>query len=89
MASVSQHVTRRHENERIAASAPLADAHGLIEFGCECANADCQRSVRAPLYVYRRIVEARNQCLVHTGHHAFPSYRTIVSSGLTSIEERF
>jgi hypothetical protein len=44
--------------------------------------------VKVPLYVYRRLVEARTQYLVQAAHHAFPRHRTIVSIGLTRIEER-
>ena len=82
------HVTRRRENEQKATGQPDADAQGLVEFGCECMKSDCERSVRVPLYVYRRILEAGDQCLLQNGHHAFANYRTIVSFGLMSIEER-
>ena len=82
------HLMRRGENERKAARTPTADAQGLVEFACECTKSDCERSVKVPLYVYRRIVAAGNQSLLQAGHHAFPSYRTIVSVGLMSIEER-
>jgi hypothetical protein len=88
MEELALHVARRHENERKAARSPAEDAQGLVEFGCECVRTDCERSVRVPLYVYRRILEADNQCLVQAGHHAFTSYRTIVAFGLLSIEER-
>lgn len=84
----AHHVARRRENERKAAGGAEADAQGLVEFGCECAKSDCERSVRVPLYVYRRILDAGDQCLLQNGHHAFPHYRTIVSVGLMSIEER-
>jgi hypothetical protein len=82
------HLLRRGENERKAARSPAPDAQGLIEFACECTNRDCERSVKVPLYVYRRIVAAGNQSLLQAGHHASPSYRTIVSVGLMRIEER-
>jgi hypothetical protein len=88
MEELTLHLARRRENERRAARSPSADAQGLVEFDCECVKSDCERSVRVPLYVYRRIVEAENQCLVQSGHHAFAPYRTIVSFGLLSIEER-
>lgn len=80
--------TRRSENERTAAGSPTTDAQGLVEFLCECANGDCERSVKVPLYVYQRILKAQNQSLLQAGHHASPAYRTIVSVGLMSIEER-
>lgn len=82
------HLMRRGENERKASFSPSPDAQGLIEFACECTNSDCERLVKVPLYVYRRILAAGNQSLLQAGHHAFPSYRTIVSVGLMSIEER-
>jgi hypothetical protein len=82
------HSLRRGENERKAARDPAPDPQGLVEFACECTNSDCERSVKVPLYVYRRILAAGNQSLLQAGHHAFPSYRTIVSIGLMSIEER-
>jgi hypothetical protein len=82
------HLMRRSENERKAARSPAPDAQGLLEFACECANSDCERSVKVPLYVYRRMLAAGNQSLLQRGHHAFASYRTIVSVGLMSIEER-
>jgi hypothetical protein len=79
--------TRRSANERKAA-APTKDAMRLVELECECVNADCERSVRVPLYVYRRILEAHHQYVLQTGHHASPRYRTIVAFGTTSIEEQ-
>jgi hypothetical protein len=80
---------RRRTNEQKAAAVTTAvDAQGLVEFGCECIKDDCERSVRVPLYVYRRILEAGDQYLVQAAHHAFPRYRTIVTSGLMRIEER-
>jgi hypothetical protein len=44
--------------------------------------------VKVPLYVYRRVLEAPDQYLLQAGHHAFRSYRTIVTLGLMRIEER-
>lgn len=79
---------RRRENESKAARSPASDAQGLVEFGCECANSECERSVKVPLYVYDRILASKNQFLLQAGHHPSPSYRTIVSFGLMSIEER-
>ena len=81
--------TRRRANQRKAAAPSTAsDAQGLVEFDCECVTVDCERSVRVPLYVYRRMTEAGNQYLVQRGHHASERYRTIVSLGLMTIEER-
>ena len=82
------HVARRRANELMAAGEPETDAQGLVAFQCECARSDCERSVRVPLFVFRRIADAGDQSLVQTGHHAFEQYRTIVAVGLMSIEER-
>ena len=86
---VAHRVARRRANERMAAGAdPPTDLQGLVEFGCECTKGDCERTVKVPLYVYRRMVESGNQYLLQAGHHAFERYRTIVSLGLVRIEER-
>ena len=87
-AGVAHRVARRRANERLAATRPRTDAQGLVEFACECMKADCERSVKTPLYVYRRMVEAGDQYLVQAGHHAFARNRTIVTVGLMRIEER-
>lgn len=88
-AGVAHRDARRSANARLAGERePATDAQGLVEFGCECARADCERSVRVPLYVYRRLLEAGDQYLLQAGHHAFTTYRTIVSVGLMRIEER-
>ena len=80
--------SRRRANERKAGAAkPTTDAQGLVSFACECSNADCERSVKVPLYVYHRVLEAGDQYLVQAAHHAFAGYRTIVSFGLIRIEE--
>jgi hypothetical protein len=82
-------VARRSANRQKAAEIdPKTDAQGLVEFACECTRADCERSVRVPLYVYRRLLEGPDQYLLQPGHHAFEKYRTIISIGLTRIEER-
>ena len=87
--TIAYQVERRDANERLAASAnPETDPQGLVEFRCECTRADCERSVRVPLYVYQRMVDAGDQYLLQAGHHAFTNYRTIVSVGLMRIEER-
>jgi hypothetical protein len=82
------HQASRSANRLKAEAGPADDAQGLIEFACECTKPDCERSVRVPLYVYRRILEGSNQSLVKNGHHASPRYRTIIATGLMSIEER-
>jgi hypothetical protein len=87
-ATTVSHVERRRDNKLKAAGSPEADPQGLVEFVCECAKDDCERPVRVPLYVYQRILAAGDQFLLQTGHHATPKYRTIVSAGLMSIEER-
>jgi hypothetical protein len=88
MDGMTHRVRRRHENETKAASSPLTDPQGLVEFGCECSKSDCERTVKVPLYVYQRMVESGDQYLLQAGHHAFEQYRTIVSMGLVRIEER-
>jgi hypothetical protein len=86
---IAHRVAMRQANEQKSAQIkPSTDAQGLVEFSCECAKADCERTVRVPLYVYQRMLEAGNQYLLQAGHHAFPSYRTIVTLGLMRIEER-
>jgi hypothetical protein len=67
---------------------PVSDEQALVEFACECTNMDCDRSIKVPLYVYRRLLQAGDQYLLQARHHAFPSYRTIVATGLMRIEER-
>ena len=86
---VAHRVQRRRANRQLASQAhPPVDAQGLVEFACECAKEDCERVVKAPLFVYRRLLEAGDQYLLQAGHHAFPRYRTIVTVGLMRIEER-
>jgi hypothetical protein len=87
--AVVHQASRRRANERKAAgTSPATDPQGLVEFACECNKVDCERSVKVPLYVYRRMVEAGDQYLLQAGHHAFATYRTIVTIGLMRIEER-
>jgi hypothetical protein len=82
-------VARRNANRLKSAQVDTkTDAQGLVEFACECTRSDCERSVRVPLYVYQRVLEARDQYLLQSGHHAFEQYRTIVSLGLMRIEEK-
>jgi hypothetical protein len=88
MDGVDHHVARRRENVRKEVASREADPQGLVEFGCECSKIDCERSVKVPLYVYRRILATGDQFLLQSGHHAHPRYRTIVTVGLMSIEER-
>ena len=79
---------RRAANTRTTADArPATDAQGLVELACECTKVDCERKVKVPVYVYRRMLEA-DQYLLQAGHHAFDRYRTIISVGLMRIEER-
>lgn len=86
---VAHRAACRRANARKAAEAePATDAQGLVEFACECRRVDCDRLVKVPLYVYRRVLEAPDQYLLQAGHHAFRSYRTIVTLGLMRIEER-
>ena len=83
---VGHRVARRDANRR-AITRSESDTQDLVELGCECTRVECERSVKVPLYVYRRMLEA-DQYLLQAGHHAFPQYRTIISVGLTRIEER-
>jgi hypothetical protein len=86
---IAHRIAARQANEQKASQTkPSTDAQGLVEFSCECTKAECDRSVRVPLYVYQRMLEAGNQYLLQAGHHAFTSYRTIVTLGLMRIEER-
>jgi hypothetical protein len=79
---------RRADNRRKSTAAnPDTDGQGLVEFGCECNRADCERVVKVPLDVYRKMIDL-DQYLLQAGHHAFTSYRTIISVGLMRIEER-
>ena len=85
---VEHRVARRDANKRASSALqPTSDARDLVELACECTRADCERSVKVPLYVYRRMLDA-DQYLLQAGHHAFPRYRTIISVGLMRIEER-
>ena len=81
-------VARRDANRRASgATGPVTDTQGLVELACECTKVECDRVVKVPLYVYRRMLEA-DQYLLQAGHHAFAQYRTIISVGLMRIEER-
>ena len=81
-------LARRQANSRaVAGTSAKTDAQGLVELACECAQEECERLVKVPLYVYKRMLDA-DQYLLQAGHHAFPVYRTIVSIGLMRIEER-
>ena len=85
---VLHRVARRDSNRRSSGTTnSKADAQSLVELSCECTKVDCERLVKVPLYVYRRMLEA-DQYLLQAGHHAFPQYRTIISIGLMRIEER-
>jgi hypothetical protein len=80
-------VARRDGNRRVATASSTTDVESLVELSCECTRVDCDRSVKVPLYVYRRMLDA-DQYLLQAGHHAFTQYRTIISVGLMRIEER-
>ncbi len=85
---ISHRVAQRDANETDdRCRPPKTDAQGLVELACECTKADCERFVKVPLDVYRRMLEA-DQYLLQAGHHAFAQYRTIISVGLMRIEER-
>jgi hypothetical protein len=84
---IMHRVARRDDNKRVATSRLVTDNESLVELSCECTKADCERSVKVPVYVYRRMLEA-DQYLLQAGHHAFPQYRTIISVGLMRIEEK-
>ena len=83
---IAHRIAQRAANRRTATSNPIADAQGLVELACECTRIDCDRLIKVPLDVYRRMVDA-DQYLLQAGHHAFARYRTIVSIGLMRIEE--
>ena len=86
---IDHRIERRRSNRQLASLAhPPVDAQGLVEFTCECTKEDCERVVKAPLFVYRRLLDAGDQYLLQAGHHAFPRYRTIVTLGMMRIEER-
>jgi hypothetical protein len=78
---------RRAANRQTSLASPAVDAQGLVELACECNKADCDRLLKVPLDVYRRMLDA-DQYLLQAGHHAFAQYRTIISIGLMRIEER-
>jgi hypothetical protein len=87
-AGVEHRVARRNANKLASGTShQVTDGQGLVELACECTKVDCERSVKVPLYVYRRMLEA-DQYLLQAGHHAFVRYRTIISVGLMRIEER-
>jgi hypothetical protein len=90
LGGVAHRVARRKANREKAARADTeADLQGLVEFACECTREDCERMIRVPLYVYRRLLDAASdQYLLQPGHHAFEHYRTIMSLGLVRIEEK-
>lgn len=85
---IAHRVGQRNANMRKCASTDIAtDVRGLVEFRCECTRIDCDRMVKMPLDVYRRMAAA-DQYVLQRGHHAFASYRTIIATGLMRIEER-
>jgi hypothetical protein len=84
---ISHRVARRAANRKTSTTQPKDDAQGLVELACECTKVDCDRFVKVPLYVYRRMLDS-DQYLLQAGHHAFAQYRTIVSVGLMRNEEK-
>ena len=85
---IQRRVARRNANKRACAQGgPTQDPESIVALACECTRVDCDRSVKVPLYVYRRMLEA-DHYLLQAGHHAFRRYRTIISVGLMRIEER-
>jgi hypothetical protein len=85
---VLHRTARRDANRRAStANGSVTDTQNLVELSCECTRVECERSVKVPLYVYQRMLEA-DQYLLQAGHHAFAQYRTIISVGLMRIEER-
>jgi hypothetical protein len=85
---MAHRVTRRRSNRETAdRPSTKTDAQGLLELACECIRDDCERFVKVPPDVYRRILDA-DQYLLQAGHHAFARYRTIISVGQMRIEER-
>ena len=85
---IAHRVAQRNANRVKSAATDLStDPQGFAEFACECTSAECDRSLKVPPDVYRRMIEA-DQYILQAGHHAFTNYRTIVSVGLMRIEER-
>ena len=84
----SHREAQRTANRRATADGKSrTDAQGLVELSCECLQLDCERTVKVPPDVYRRMLDA-DQYLLQAGHHAFSRYRTIITVGLMRIEER-
>ena len=71
----------RRSKRIVAVEKPKTDTQGLVELSCECTRFECERTVKVPLYVYQRTLDA-DQYLLQAGHHGFPQYRTIISIGL-------
>lgn len=84
---IMHRVSRREANRRACTGKGSPNVDSVVELSCECTKADCERMVKVPIYVYRRMLDA-DQYLLQAGHHAFPQYRTIISVGLMRIEER-
>jgi hypothetical protein len=78
---------RAANRQTIASGKAPTDGQGLVELACECMRLDCDRTVKVPIDVYHRMLDA-DQYLLQAGHHAFPQYRTIITVGLMRIEER-
>lgn len=86
---VAQRRARRLSNQRAVTKLDASvDVEDIVELQCECREIECERSVKVPLYVYRSLLDAGDQYVLQAGHHAFTSYRTIVTLGMMRIEER-
>ena len=84
---IAHRSARRLANEGKAAQSRGTDVGQLVEFVCECRDPGCERSVKVPLYVYRRLLEEGDQYLLQRGHHASERYRTVIALGLVRIEQ--
>jgi hypothetical protein len=86
---VAQRRARRLSNQHAVTKLDASvDVEDIVELQCECREIECERSVKVPLYVYRSLLDAGDQYVLQAGHHAFTSYRTIVTLGMMRIEER-
>ena len=85
-------VARRDANRRASAAAqPCATRTHRVSSSSHASarRPTCERLVKVPLYVYRRMLADRRP-VPATGRapHPFAQYRTIISVGLVRIEER-
>jgi hypothetical protein len=65
----------RHVNERIAESSERFES-GEAEFVCECADAECQERIEAPLEEYEEARSEGTQFIVAEGHEV-PAYEHV------------